>query len=32
MLSMAIQGLKMQKATRTTKQRTLAVGVPKKDP
>ena len=32
MLSMAIQGLEMQKATQTAKQQTMAVGVPKKDP
>ena len=32
MLSMAIQGLVMQKATQTAKQQTLAVGVPRKDP
>ncbi len=32
MLSMAIQGLEMQKATQTAKQQTMAAGVPKKDP
>ena len=32
MLRMAIQGLEMQKATRTAIQQTMAVGVPKKDP
>jgi hypothetical protein len=30
-LSMAIQGLEMQKATRTAKQQTMAMNVPKKD-
>ena len=32
MLRMAIQGLEMQKTTRTAIQQTMAVGVPKKDP
>ena len=32
MLSMAIQGLEMQKATKTAKQQTMAVGVPRKAP
>ena len=32
MLSMAIQKLKMQKATQTAIQQTMAAGVPEEDP